>query len=158
MQRSILWVLIAFMAVSSCNQTVKQEGDNQEASKTEQIVSATIVELLATPADYQDKEVAVSGMVTHVCRHGGQKCFIVADDGETQIRIVPGEDIDEFKIEMEGSIIAFKGIFRILNPEVAAEQVEDHESQEHHAVEQSHSSAEKAEYFVEAVDFKEVSE
>ena len=157
MQRSILWVLIAFMAVSSCKQTVKQEGDNQEASKTEQIVSATIVELLATPADYQDKEVAVSGMVTHVCRHGGQKCFILADDGETQIRIVPGEDIDEFKIEMEGSIIAFKGIFRVLNAELAEEHVEDHESKEHH-VEQSHSSAEKAEYYVEALDFKEVTQ
>jgi len=157
MQRSFLWVLIAFMAVS-CNQTAKQEGDNPEASKTEQIVSATIVELLATPADFQDKEVAVSGMVTHVCRHGGQKCFIVADDGETQIRIVPGGDIDEFKIDMEGSTVAFKGTFRILNPEVAAEHVEDHDSKEHHAVEQSHSSAEKAEYFVEAVDFKEVSE
>ena len=158
MQRSILWVLIAFMAVSSCKQTVKQEGDNQEASKTEQIVSATIVELLATPADYQDKEVAVSGMVTHVCRHGGQKCFILADDGETQIRIVPGEDIDEFKIEMEGSIIAFKGIFRVLNAELAEEHVEDHESKEHHVVEQSHSSAEKAEYYVEALDFKEVTQ
>jgi len=157
MQRSILWVLIAFLAVS-CNQTVNKEGDNQEASKTEQIVSATIVELLAAPADYQDKAVAVSGMVTHVCRHGGQKCFIVADDGETQIRIVPGGDIDEFKVEMEGSTIAFKGTFKVLNPEVAEEQLEDYESKEHHEVEQSHSSAEKAEYFLEAVDFKEVTQ
>jgi len=157
MQRSILMVLIAFLAVS-CNQTAKQEGDNQEASKTEQIVSATIVELLAAPADYQDKEVAVSGMVTHVCRHGGQKCFILADDGETQIRIVPGGDIDEFKIELEGSMVAFKGTFKILNPEVTEEQLEDYESKEHHEVEQSHSSAEKAEYFVEAVDFKEVTQ
>ncbi len=157
MQRSILWVLIAFLAVS-CNQTAKQEGDNQEASKTEQIVSATIVELLATPADYQDKEVAVSGMVTHVCRHGGQKCFIVADDGETQIRIVPGGDIDEFKIDMEGSTVAFKGTFKVQTTEVAAEAVEDYESKEHHVVEQSHSSAEKAEYFVEAVEFKEVTQ
>ena len=57
---------------------------------------------------------------------------------------------------MEGSTIAFKGVFRILNAELAAEHVEDHESKEHHAVEQSHSSAEKAEYFVEALDFKEV--
>lgn len=157
MQRSILWVFIAFLAVS-CNQTAKQEGENQEASKTEQIVSASIVELLAAPADYQDKEVAVSGMVTHVCRHGGQKCFIVADDGETQIRIVPGGDIDEFKIEMEGSIVAFKGTFRVQTVELTAEELEEYESKEHHAVEQSHSSAEKAEYFVEAVDFEEVSE
>ena len=155
MQRSILLVLIAFLAFS-CNQTQKSESDSPEAEKTEKIVSATIMELLATPEEYQDKEVAVSGMVTHVCRHGGQKCFIVADDGETQIRIVPGGDIDEFKVEMEGSTIAFKGVFRILNAELAAEHVEDHESKEQHVVEQSHSSAEKAEYFVEAIDFKEV--
>jgi len=155
MQRSILLVLIAFMAIS-CNQTAKSESESPEADKAEKIVSATILELLASPEEYQDKEVAVSGMVTHVCRHGGQKCFIVADDGETQIRIVPGEDIDEFKVEMEGSTIAFKGIFRVQTAELTAEQLEDYESKEHHEVEQSHSSAEKAEYFVEAIDFKEV--
>jgi cytochrome c-type biogenesis protein CcmE len=155
MQRSILLALIAILAIS-CKQTVKTESDGQEAALTEKIVAASIPELLETPAEYQDKEVAISGMVTHVCRHGGQKCFVVADDGETQIRIVPGGDIDEFKVEIEGSTIAVKGIFRILNAEQAAEHVEDHESQEHHAVEQSHSSAEKADYFIEATEFKEV--
>lgn len=157
MQRSILLVLIAFLAFS-CQQAVKTEGETQEASKIEKIVSASITELLETPEEFQDKEIAVSGMVTHVCRHGGQKCFIVADDGETQIRLVPSGDIDEFKVEMEGSSIAVKGVFRILNAELAAEHVEDHESKEHHAVEQSHSSAEKAEYFVEALEFKEVTQ
>lgn len=155
MQRSILMVLIALMVIS-CNQTEKNEGDNQKATKTEQIVSATIVELLATPADYKDKEVAVSGMVTHVCRHGGQKCFIVADDGETQIRIVPAGDIDEFDIALEGSTVAFKGVFRILNTEQAEEQMEEYNSEETHVVEQAHSGAEKADYFIEAVEFKEV--
>jgi len=155
MQRLFILVIMAFLAVS-CNQSVKKEGVNPEAVQTEEIVTATIVELLASPADYQDKEVAVSGMVSHVCRHGGQKCFIVADDGETQIRIVPGGDIDEFDIALEGSTVAFKGVFRVLNTVEAEEHVEDHESKEHHAVEQSHSSAEKAEYFVEALDFKEV--
>ena len=157
MHRAILWVTIAILAVS-CNQNATKEGDNQEAEKSEEIISASIVELLATPTDYQDKEVAVSGMVTHVCRHGGQKCFIVADDGETQIRIVPGGDIDEFKVEMEGSTIAFKGTFRVQTVELTAEQLEEYESKEHHEVEQSHSSAEKAEYFLEAVDFKEVTQ
>lgn len=156
MQRSILLALIAIVAIS-CKQTVKTESDGQETASTEKIVAASIPELLETPADYQDKEVAISGMVTHVCRHGGQKCFVVADDGETQIRIVPGGDIDEFKVEIEGSTIAVKGIFRILNAEQAAEHVEDHDSKEHHAVEQSHSSAEKADYFIEATEFKEVS-
>jgi len=157
MQRSILWVFIVFLAVS-CNQTANKEGVNPETDKTEKVVSATINELFAAPADYQDKEVAVSGMVTHVCREGGQKCFIVAEDGETQIRIVTGGEIDEFKVEMEGSTVAFKGIFRVLNPEQAEVQLEDYNTKEQHIVEQAHSSAEKADYFVEAVEFKEVTQ
>jgi hypothetical protein len=154
MQRAVFLVLVAFLAVS-CNQASKET--SAESTEVEQIVSATIHELLATPADYDGKEVAVSGMVTHVCRHGGQKCFIVAEDGETQIRIVPAGDIDEFKIELEGSTVAFKGVFRVMNPVETEELVEDYESKEHHAVEQSHSEAEKADYFLEAIDFKEVS-
>jgi hypothetical protein len=156
MQRAILLVLIAFMAFA-CNQTVKKDAEVEQAEKTETIVSASILELLETPEEYQDVTIALSGMVTHVCRHGGQKCFIVADDGETQIRLVPGGDVDEFKVDLEGSTIAVKGIFRVLNAEMAAEHVEDHDSKEHHAVEQSHSEAEKAEYFVETLEFKEVS-
>jgi len=153
MQRAAFLVIVAFLAVS-CNQANQE--NSTETTEVEQIVSATIQELLATPADYDGKEVAVSGMVTHVCRHGGQKCFIVAEDGETQIRIVPAGDIDEFKIDLEGSNIAFKGVFRVLNPVETDELVEDYESKEHHAIEQSHSEAEKADYFVEATDFKEV--
>ena len=97
-------------------------------------------------------------MVTHVCKHGGQKCFVLADDGETQIRIVPAGDIDEFKIDLEGSTVAFKGTFKVLNP-VQAEALEvDHDSKEHHESEMSHSQAEKADYFIEAVDFKELTQ
>jgi cytochrome c-type biogenesis protein CcmE len=154
MQKAAFLVLIAFLAVS-CNQP-SREKNSSESTEVVKIVSASIQELLATPADYDGKEVAVSGMVTHVCRHGGQKCFIVAEDGETQIRIVPGGDIAEFLVEMEGSTIAFKGVFNVLNPVEAEELVVDHESKEHHVVEQSHSEAEKADYFVEAIEFKEV--
>ncbi len=155
MQKVAFLLIIAFLAVS-CNQASKENSTTAESTEVEQIVAATIQELLASPADYDGKEVAVSGMVTHVCKHGGQKCFILADDGETQMRIVPSGDIDEFKVELEGSTVAFKGVFRVMNPLEAEEHVEDHDSKEHHEEEMSHSEAEKAEYFVEAIDFKEV--
>lgn len=157
MQRLIVWVLFA-MLLGSCGQSDKKEGTSTEASQTEQIVKASIQELLAQPADYEDKEVAISGMVTHVCKHGGQKCFVLADDGETQIRIVPAGDIDEFKIDLEGSTVAFKGTFRVLNPVASEAHLADHDSKEHHETEMSHSEAEKADYFIEAIDFKELSE
>ena len=157
MQRLIVWVLFAIL-FGSCSQSGKQEGTTAEESQTEQIVKATIQELLAQPADFNGKEVAISGMVTHVCKHGGQKCFVLADDGETQIRIVPAGDIDEFKIDLEGSTVAFKGTFKVLNLVQAEAHEADHDSKEHHETEMSHSQAEKADYFIEAVDFKELSQ
>lgn len=157
MQRLVLWMILAVLAIS-CNQTMKEESADKDAAKREEIIAATVEELLQAPADYQDKEVAISGMVTHVCREGGQKCFILAADGETQLRIITGGEIDEFKIDMEGSTVAFKGIFRVLSTAESEAQMEDYNTHESHVVEQAHSSAEKADYFVEALDFKEVAQ
>jgi len=145
------------LGMASCNQTARNQ-EEAKASVMEKVVSATVEELVANPADYKDMEVAVSGMVTHVCRHGGQKCFILGDDGETQIRIVPSGDIDEFRIELEGSTVAFKGILRVMTAREAEAHVEDHESKAHHATEMAHSEAEKADLFIEAHEFREVTE
>ncbi len=56
MQRLIVWVLFAIL-LGSCSQSGKKEGTTAEASQTEQVVKATIQELLAQPADYDGKEV-----------------------------------------------------------------------------------------------------
>ena len=152
---SILLVLALMMG--ACMQSANKES-KAELSISEEIVAATIEELLASPEEYENKEVAITGMVTHVCRHGGQKCFVLAEDGETQIRLVPAGDIDEFKIELEGSTLAVKGTLRVLNPVQAEEHVADHESKEHHESEMAHSEAEKADIFIEAVEYKEITQ
>ena len=157
MQRVIFLIAVSVLMVS-CNSSVKNENADSQADTQEAIIAATVEEVLAQPADYEGKEVELSGMVTHVCRHGGQKCFVLGEDGETQIRIVPGGDIDEFKIELEGSTVAFKGVFKVLKSEQAVAVVEDYESQEHHDQEMAHTEAEKAEYFIEATEFKEVTQ
>jgi hypothetical protein len=155
MQRLLLWIAGA-MLLTACGQTGKHEEGKLSTGAKEEIISATVEEILAQPAEYENKQIAISGMVTHVCRHGGQKCFVLGQDGETQIRIVPGGDIDEFTIDLEGSTIAFRGTFKILDTRQASELMEDHESQAEHDQEMAHSEAEKADYFIEAIDFKEV--
>ena len=147
--RNLLLLSLALILASSCssNSTQKQE-----------LISATVEELVASPVNFQEKEVAVSGMLTHVCRHGGQKCFIVGEDGDTQVRIVPGSGIDEFSIDLEGSTVAFKGTFRVMTTLEHEEHEQDHDSKEHHAIEMSHSKAEKADIFLEATELKELTD
>ena len=57
---------------------------------------------------------------------------------------------------MEGSTVAFLGTFKILNAQQSTALIEDHESQAHHDQEMAQTEAEKADYFIEAIDFKEV--
>jgi hypothetical protein len=156
MQRILLWALVVALMVS-CNQVSQKKAEIQNIERPG-IVAATIEELVTDPIVYKDHEVAFTGMVTHVCRHGGQKCFVLGEDGETQIRVVPGDDIDEFKIDLEGSTVAFRGILRVLTPELAAAHIEDHESKEHHATEMAHTEAEKADVYIETIDFREITE
>lgn len=156
MYKIAIWITMTLL-VGACNQASQKQG-NSDTDHSEKIVSATIEELLASPTEYENKEVAITGMVTHVCRHGGQKCFVLAEDGETQIRLVPGGDIDEFKIELEGSTVAVKGTFRVMAAQQTEELQADYESKEQHLVEMSHSEAEKADVFIETHEYREITQ
>ena len=85
MQRVIFLIAITVLLVS-CNQSTKENNSDSQLVAQEEVITASIEEMLAQPSNYEDKEVVVSGLVTHVCRHGGQKCLVLGEDGETQIR------------------------------------------------------------------------
>lgn len=48
------------------------------------------------------------------CRHGGQKLFIIGNEGDKRVRITSGQDIPEFDVELEGESIAKKEIVKEL--------------------------------------------
>ena len=148
--------MTAAVLMISCNSTDKGNSAAQEADQSGEILSVSVEEIVAQPAAYDGRQVAVSGMVTHVCREGGQKCFVVGEDGETQIRIVPGGDIDEFKIDLEGSTVAFRGVFKMQLNQLTAEQEAEHKSMVEQGIEMAHSEAEQADFFIEATTFAEV--
>ncbi|MGW8315391.1 MAG: hypothetical protein ACWGNV_07310 [Bacteroidales bacterium] len=151
----IFWAVALLMLVS-CNQSGNKPGTEAAAGAGEGFLTSTVEEIVAQPAEYEGKEVAVSGMVTHVCRHSGQKCFVLGKDGQTQLRIVTGGDIDEFLIDMEGSTIAFRGVVRILDTQQSAEMAQENASMAEHSEEMAHSAAEQSETYIDAIDFTEV--
>ena len=155
---SFVFAFAMLALLTSCKQSTKQavESAVQEAQQT--ALAVGIEDLLASADEYDGKEVVIKGMVTHVCKHGGQKCFVLAEDGETQIRINTSESIDEFDMALEGSTVEFTGIFKVLTNTETEELQEDHDAQEHHANEQAHTKAEKSSYFLEAISLAEITE
>ncbi len=136
---------------------------NNSEKKSDSTDALTIVwsvdEFLKDANLFLEKEITVEGLVTHVCKHGGQKLFIVGTEEGVSLRIEVGEGISEFPVDMEGSDASFSGIVKLMDDTFITEAVAEHK--DHHgdeeAVEEEHdenySPTEKT-YYLIATEFK----
>jgi hypothetical protein len=152
--KNILPVLFILLFAAGCNNAAEKGTDTTE-NATEDAIRLTVDNVLSSPAEYVGKEVTIEGMVTHVCKHGGQKLFIINEDPEKQLRITVGENIPEFDVALEGSTVEFHGVVMMMEEEEAAAMQQDNAGKDHHTGEEAHAKAENASYYVEAIAFKE---
>ena len=92
------------MAACTGNQEKEQSTQSNEPGGP-----LTVDELMANGDAYANKNITLKGTVTHVCRHGGQRLFIIGSDPENRLKITTGPAISEFNIELEGSEIEISG-------------------------------------------------
>ncbi|HPD64083.1 MAG TPA: hypothetical protein P5050_01225 [Bacteroidia bacterium] len=59
-----------------------------------------------------DQQVSMTGMVVHICKHGGKKMFLVGDNPDNKIVVFAGEQISEFPVELEGKKVKVFGIIK----------------------------------------------
>lgn len=151
--KNLSFFLLTALLFTACNQSIDQESATQKDQST-----ITINEFYEHPEDYMGKEVTISGLVTHVCKHGGQKLFITGLEGDEALRIDVGEDIPEFDIEMEGSEAAFTGKIYIMDEEFAAqaraEDKEHHGDEEDCAAEESIKDEKQKNFYLIAQNFR----
>jgi len=152
--KSIIPIFLAVMITAACNQSEKQSSEKQ--TETKEITTVSVDEILNNPSAYQDKEVRVTGMVTHVCRHGGQKCFITAGDPDKQLRISVSKQIPEFEIDLEGSTVEFTGKLLLMEDEAAIAMQQENDEKDHHTGDEAHAKAENASFHLEAIAISEV--
>lgn len=67
-------LIVTFMS-SCCEDNKKNNEENQEAQQTAMTVTPSIVlgEFDTKACEFVDQEVKVSGIVDHLCKHGGKK-------------------------------------------------------------------------------------
>jgi hypothetical protein len=76
--------------------------------KVRKLLLLKIADFANGAADMVDKEVEVSGLVDHICKHGGKKMHLVAgDESEASLHIVSDEAFSE---ELEGQYVKVKGV------------------------------------------------
>ena len=124
----------------------------------------TVDELYENASNLADKEVLVKGTVMHVCKHGGQRCFIMGSNEDINIRIEAGEKIGAFSQELMGSDVEIVGVLKQVKTEADAHNPGEHEGEykddaetekAHQVIADSQEAAEVV-YFIEGLKSKEI--
>jgi len=107
-KRHILFaVLLLFFAIA-CNQITKETA-HQIASDTGKITVATF---LANAPNWINKIIMIEGTVSHTCKHGGKRMFLVDGNDSVSVEITTGPDIVKFDEALVGSRVKVYGILK----------------------------------------------
>ncbi len=106
MIKKFLFISAVVVLFAACGES----NDNADATIDTANVNTEAVELLmadfdAKAGDFVGKEVNISGIVDHVCKHGGKKILLV--DGDFSIHVFNDERYDE---ALSGSEVSVLGI------------------------------------------------
>jgi len=76
-----------------------------DAKSTDEIVTINVKDLKGHEADFVGKEFYLTGIVDHVCKHGGKKAVLASEDGEVDFHVMAGNKISKFDRKIEGDEI-----------------------------------------------------
>lgn len=104
-------MIMAIAMVSCENAKVKKENtEKQEQISVNQIVNVNMADFDSLVEGLVGKKIAISGIVDHVCTHGGQKMFIVDANSDARIKVTPDEKLAAFNTELVGETLKITGI------------------------------------------------
>ena len=143
MYKNLLLILVTAIFLMSCGGQSTTNQDEQITSQEEVVVTEPTVVALAEFAEKAEalvgKEVFLEGSVIHVCKHGGKKMFITADDPDVRIKITTtGDETAAFNTELEGSYVKVYGIVEAIEVEVVEE--DEHGEEGEHEEDADHKN------------------
>ena len=112
MKKYLLFIAVIAMVVTSCENVdkSKETKENTKAVVVDEITPLLVAEFDEQAGNYVGKKIKMKGTVDHICKHGGQRLFLVSEDSEARIKITPDEEIAAFNAELEGNKLVLVGI------------------------------------------------
>ena len=102
-----VFFLLIISAIVLINNTGCKQKSATEADSTK--VNITVDEFLENPESWANKEVVISGTVSHICKHSGKKLFLFGADPEKTLKINAGGEISAFDLKYEGMDVEITG-------------------------------------------------
>ncbi len=95
-----LLIIVLFLGLGSFASFA--QGD---VKSNDEIVTINVKDLSGHEAEYVGKEFYLTGIVDHVCKHGGKKAVLASEDGEVDFHVMAGDKISKFDRKIEGDEI-----------------------------------------------------
>ena len=105
--KKFLGLIVMAIFVISCGNTGNK--GNAEAVANDAAATVQFASLTGNPAEFENKDITISGKVVHVCTMSGKKMFIVGEDPDIRLFITAGEELPKFPMELLGSEITVTG-------------------------------------------------
>ncbi|MGF1585361.1 MAG: DUF4920 domain-containing protein [Bacteroidales bacterium] len=106
MLRKSIGILAIIMMIVSCT---SQQSDTGQADSGKSI-EVNISEILSDPIEYDSKSVQIEGVISHVCRHSGDKMRVMQDDSDLSILVMLGDFTGKLDAESEGQRVVLSGM------------------------------------------------
>jgi len=84
MKKIAMFSMLALI-LFACGQQVKKAPEKTAEAPKEAVV-LTVDELLQQAPELADKEVVVKGTVFHVCKEGGERCFLMGSNEDMSMK------------------------------------------------------------------------
>lgn len=143
---------IVLLSLNACNQ--RNSDQNNKTDKTEKSTKKTtylsVDYIFEHAKELSGKTVYVSGIIDHVCRHGGKRFKILSSDGSQELKIELGENFDIMDASLAGYLA--KVIGKLTPTKMNAELVKGLEQK----IRNNHKGEENTEHFKQEI--KEIQE
>lgn len=107
--KKLLFIATIALSFASCqNSETKTETANDETLNNE-VMLVQLAEFENQAGDLVGKTIQLSGTVDHVCKHGGQRMFIVDNESEARIKITPAAEVAAFNTGLVGDELLITG-------------------------------------------------
>lgn len=107
----ILTVIVLFATSCDCEDSSKEaKTTNSDLVVADEVTIVNMVDFDDKVGDYVGKKIKIKGTVDHICKHGGQKLFLVSEDSDSRVKVTPDEEIAAFNEDLVGDKIVITGI------------------------------------------------
>ena len=127
LQRTIGMLAIVII-IASCSSHRSETGQPASAGR---IIETSISDILGDPLEYDSKKVKIEGVITHVCRHSGDKMRVLQDDSDLTIQVMLGDFTGQFDTGSEGMRVMLTGTLVTEVTNMDELEAHSHEGEEH---------------------------